>query len=46
VRPESARRGKKGEAPRTRDVGGEAGFLETWASAELREMAGRLKGEG
>jgi hypothetical protein len=26
--------------------GGEAGFLETWASAELREMAGRLKGEG
>ena len=43
------RRGEEGEAPRTRDVcvwGGEAGFLETWASAELREMAGRLKGEG
>jgi hypothetical protein len=43
------RRGEEGEAPRTRDVcvwGGEAGFLGTWASVELREAAERLKGEG
>jgi hypothetical protein len=40
--------GEKGaEVPRTRDVGGrgEAGFPGTWASAELREMAGRVEGE-
>jgi hypothetical protein len=36
---------KGGEVPRTRDVGGEAGFPRTWASVELREMAERLGGE-
>jgi hypothetical protein len=36
---------KGGEAPWTRDVGGDAGFPRTWASTELREMAGRLEGD-
>jgi hypothetical protein len=40
------RGGGKGEAPQTRDVGGEVDFHGTWVSAELRETDVRLKREG
>jgi hypothetical protein len=44
---ECAEREKKGEVPRTREVGGgevEPGFPATWVSTESREVAERLRG--